>query len=203
MRFYDTKTRSETSVSSDTTIPSTDARVSNFFLPLQQGEKMIFGDDNLPYFYTEDFMIPTVVKGKVVESETDEQRVARLTLSYQDELMTLCDTKQNDVEKLILGYKATPKQIERYKDKYERAKSGEFDIATNEVIIAKYEAMLVKIRGFIDLIEKFRGGVDDMITAGELDRARVALDAGKNFDASTTITDINAVLTAVASGVYI
>jgi len=194
MRYFDTKTRTETHVSSDTTIPSTDARVSNFFLPLQQGEKMIFGDDNLPYFYTEDFMIPTVVKGKVVESETDEQRVARLTLSYQDELMTLCDTKQNDVEKLILGYKATPKQIERYIDKYERAKSGEFDTATNEVIIAKYEAMRGVIRGFIDLIEKFRGAVDDMIVAGELSRARVALDAGKKFGAGTTMADIDAIL---------
>ena len=56
-------------------------------------------------------------------------------------LITLADTKQQDAQKLILGYKATQPQIERYKDKYERAKEGEFDDATNQVIIEKFEYM--------------------------------------------------------------
>jgi len=107
-----------------------------------------------------------------------------------NQLMFLADTKQEDAEGLILGYKATPKQIERYKDKYERAKEGEFDDATNQIIIQKFEAMRSAIRQFTDMIEEYRGFVDDLIQAGELDKAEKAIEAGRSFRAETTREDI-------------
>jgi hypothetical protein len=68
------------------------------------------------------------------------------------------------------------------------------DNAANTAIITNYEAMLGAIRGFVDLIERFRGGVDDMIIAGYLTEARAALDAGKLFDETTTAQQIDKVL---------
>lgn len=106
-------------------------------------------------------------------------------------LITLADNKQKSAEKLILGYKATPKQIERYKDKYERAIEGEFDDDTNVTIIQKFEAMRSAIRQFTDMIEEYRGLVDDLIQVGELDKAYAAIKAGKSLDISTTKEDIN------------
>ena len=104
-------------------------------------------------------------------------------------LITLADNKQEDAEKLILGYKATPKQIERYKDKYERAILGEFDEA-DAIIIQKFEAMRSAIRQFTDMIEEYRGFVDDLIQAGELDKADSAILAGQSFGASTSKEDV-------------
>jgi len=111
----------------------------------------------------------------------------------ENSLMTLADSKQEDAERLIFGYKATPKQIERYKDKYERAMAGEFDDATNVVIIQKFEAMRLSIRQFTDMIEDYRGLVDDLIQSGELDKAENAIVAGKSFGATTTKADVSKV----------
>lgn len=106
------------------------------------------------------------------------------------ELMELVDYKQENVYKFVLGYKATKHQIERYKDKYERAKSGEFSINENKVIIEKFEIMRNVIRGFVDLIELFRGNVDDLIVAGELDMALRLIHEAKSFSQNTTKQDI-------------
>lgn len=110
----------------------------------------------------------------------------------QEKLMILCDGKQEDAYKLMLGYKATPKQIERYKDKYERAKEGEFEDAVNAVIIQKFEVMRSAIRQFTDMIELFRSYVDDLIQSGELDKAEFAIEAGQQFDAETQTDDVKA-----------
>lgn len=115
-------------------------------------------------------------------------------VSAELSLIALADTKQQDAQKLILGYKATTLQIERYKDKYERAKEGEFDDATNQVIIQKFEYMRSAIRQFTDMIEEYRGFVDDLIQAGELDKAEKAIEAGESFGAETTKADIEALL---------
>lgn len=105
-------------------------------------------------------------------------------------LMILCDTKQDEAVKLVLGYKATPYQIERYKDKYERAKAGEWDSATNTEIITNYETYLGNVRAFVDLIEYFRSNVDDLIIAGNLDRANELIELAKGFDETTTLAEL-------------
>ena len=105
-------------------------------------------------------------------------------------LMFICDSKQEAAQKMILGYKSTPLQIERYKDKYERAVGGEFEPETNALIIEKFEAMRSDVRGFTDLIEEFRGVVDDFIQAGELEKAQAAISAAALFSAPTTKDDV-------------
>ena len=121
-------------------------------------------------------------QGFSMEKPTKEQ--------LEKQLMRLADTKQESAEALILGYKATPKQIERYKDKYERAKEGEFADEVNAVIIQKFEDVRSDVRQLTDLIEVYRGFVDDLIQAGELDKAEQAIEAGRSFDETTTQDDI-------------
>lgn len=48
MRYYDLRTRTETHVKSDTTVESTDARVSEFFKPLEEGYELTFDEDSYP-----------------------------------------------------------------------------------------------------------------------------------------------------------
>ena len=110
--------------------------------------------------------------------------------ALQIRLMFICDSKQEAAQKMILGYKSTPLQIERYKDKYERAVGGEFEPETNALIIEKFEAMRSDVRGFTDLIEEFRGVVDDFIQTGELEKAQAAISAAALFSASTTKDDV-------------
>lgn len=105
-------------------------------------------------------------------------------------LMQLVDLKQEDAYKSILGYKSTPKQIERYRDKYDRAVEGEFTNDVNKVIISKFEKMRTAIRNFTDLIEYFRGKVDDLIQSDKLDKAEQAIEAGRSFNSTTTIVDV-------------
>jgi len=112
-------------------------------------------------------------------------------------LMTLCDKKQDEVQKLVLGYKATPMQLERYKDKYERAKAGEFDQALNDLIILNHEQYLTTMRNLVDLIEYFRSEVDDMIIAGSLDQANEAITKAELFDETTTLDNAKSLLLEV------
>ncbi|MGY0399459.1 MAG: hypothetical protein ACWIPH_05895 [Ostreibacterium sp.] len=105
-------------------------------------------------------------------------------------LMNLCDQKQEDAEKFIIGYKATPKQIERYKDKYKRAKAGEFDDVKNQAVITLYEQMLGTIRGFTDMIEDYRSFVSDLLVANQLDKAEKAIILARDFNKTTTPSDV-------------
>ena len=109
-------------------------------------------------------------------------------------LMVLADRKQEEAERLILGYKATPKQIERYKDKYERAKEGEFDKAMNAVIIQKFEDTRSYIRRITDTIEEYRSLIGDMLKAGELDKAEKAIEIAQAFSLNTKKKDVTKVL---------
>ncbi len=104
----------------------------------------------------------------------NEQKVQEV----QERLMSLCDSKQNEAEKLILGYKATPKQIERYKDKYERALLEEFKEGENRIIIQKYSEYIEELNVYVDLIELFRGKVGDLIKAGNITEAKKLVDEG-------------------------
>lgn len=127
-----------------------------------------------------------------------KQQLSDKKSELEQSLMTLCDSKQDEAEHFILGYRATPKQIERYRDKYARAKLGEFSEAENNVIIAKYDAMLAAIRSFVDKIELFRQTVADLIDAGALDKAKAAIAAGQAFDQSTSGADIKQLLASLA-----
>jgi hypothetical protein len=129
-----------------------------------------------------------------IEAKIKELEAKAEIQNIQTSLMTLCDKKQDEAQGLILGYKATPLQIERYKDKYERAKAGEFDEATNSIIIQKHEEYIKAIRNLVDLIEYFRSAVDDLIIASELDRAGELIEAGESFGATTKLEDIKALL---------
>jgi hypothetical protein len=112
----------------------------------------------------------------------------------QISLMYLCDKKQDEAQKLVLGYKATPLQIERYKDKYVRAKAGEFDEVTNALIITNHEQYLNAMRNLVDLIEYFRSAVDDLIIAEQLNKANEVIVAAESFGADTTLEDIQGLL---------
>ncbi len=68
--------------------------------------------------------LPNATK-KELENEAKKIENQAKIQNIQISLMELCDRKQSEAQALILGYKATPLQIERYKDKYERAKAGE------------------------------------------------------------------------------
>ena len=130
--------------------------------------------------------------GKVIKTgfESEDQELKH----YMETLMYLCDSKQEDGLKMILGYKATPLQLERYKDKYERAKRGEFDNAKNRAVIHKFEAMNSSIRQFIDVIEEYRGFVGDLFQAGKLEKVKEAIEAGWSFKAETIKADVEALL---------
>ena len=122
--------------------------------------------------------------GKWVE-DTESRRK-----SLEERLMQLADHQQSEATRFVLGYKATDKQIERYRDKYERAKAGEWGEATNQDIIKKHEAARAQIRHFVDRIEEYRGFVDDLIQAGKLDKAEKALKVGATLDEKTTEKDL-------------
>lgn len=121
------------------------------------------------------------IDDKILEIEAREKIEC-----VQTSLMEVCDLKQEDAERAVLGYKFTAKQIERYKDKYERAKDGEFDSRTNDIIINKFERMKSAIRYHIDIIEMFREHVADLIEQGDLDKAKEMIEFGKTFDQKTT-----------------
>lgn len=127
-------------------------------------------------------------------AELRKPTLENLTNQIKSSLMDLCDKKQNEAQRLVLGYKATPMQLERYKDKYERAKSGQFDQALNDLIILKHEQYLTAIRNFVDLIEYFRSAVDDLIIAEQLDKANEVIAAAESFGANTTLEDIQRLL---------
>ncbi len=126
-----------------------------------------------------------------LEQYTAEELASFAETNTKSLLMLLCDKKQSEVQGLILGYKNTPKQLERYKDKYERAKANEWDQATNDSIIANHEAYLGAMRNLVDLIEYFRSKTDDLIIAGDLDKANEVIALAEAFDDKTTLADID------------
>ena len=126
---------------------------------------------------------------KTVQELESEQKE-----STENSLMLLCDSTQSKIEKLLLGYKATSMQIARYKDKYERAINGEFETNKNSLIISNHEMYQTSMRKLIDLIEYFRSEVDDLIIAGEFDKANKAITSAESFNATTTLEDIKKLL---------
>ena len=125
--------------------------------------------------------------------------------TLQRELMTLCDTKQDDIKTLFLGYKNTKNQQERYYNKYRRSlivranlndnitpiEENQNIVNTYDIIISKHEQVEKQIEKFTDLIEYFRAKIDDMLKLGELDKSENLMKLAKNFDSSTTADDIS------------
>jgi len=121
-----------------------------------------------------------------------------IMLEYKQEeakkdLMYLCDAAQNQVNDMILGYKNTPLQLDRYIDKYHRALAGtgSWDEEENQRIIANHEAYQVAIRSLIDKIEAFRMQADDLIITGNFVKLEEVLPFMQPFNPASTIEEIN------------
>ncbi len=141
----------------------------------------------------------------LIDKKVKELEIQKHINDTKASLINLCDLKQDNIKTLILGYKNTQKQQERYDNKYQRSLRVRADIEANttstetnqeilnnyQTIIAKYEYVKSQIEKFIDLIEDFRTKVDDMIELGELDKANELIALAQNFDAQTSQADID------------
>ncbi len=133
--------------------------------------------------------------------KSDEEKAKDL----QRSLIEVCDYKHNGAKSLILGYKNTPGQIERYHNKYERAvkvkaqldagneptESNKDIVANCSIIMANHVFAKKSIEAFTDLIEYFRGKVSDVIKSGDFEKAEELIEIGKSFNEKTSISDID------------
>jgi len=173
-RYYDTATRTETDIPSATTIHYTDARVEKFFKPMQYGEKIIFDEDGLPYFYTEDLIKPTIVDGKVVEGESEAERLLRIQSSRLSRLEQIFSTKTVGLKKLAIDkpwmndVEAINNQYRVYEEMYKNAKNGLYDAATNDAIIAANENAKSTLAPLTLLLNTIRGVIEAAIYANDV-----------------------------------
>jgi hypothetical protein len=120
----------------------------------------------------------------------------------KEELMVFCDNKQEEFQEMLLGYKATPLQLQRYIDKYERALKGEFDKNINDLIIQNHEYYQNNLRLLIDKIEYFRMPVDDLLMDQKFDEVTYLLLNGDNYlNTESTFEEIQAYLDSVQNGI--
>jgi len=170
----------------ETNIPLVD------ILTEQLGEEVVMNGEEYVY---KNSSIP--IKRKIVDVALSKQLELldfEKVNNTKKALMLLCDTKQNNVQNMLLGYKATNAQIERYKDKYVRAKENEFDDDTNKKIIYNHEKYLSSIRSFVDLMEYFRSAVDDLIVENKIIEANKLIEIAKDFNENTTLAQIKELL---------
>jgi len=155
----------------------------------QLGESVVMSEDSYVYHAG---LLP-VNQNDVDVALLEQSRLEDLTVvnATKSSLMILCDKKQDYFQDIVLGYKNTPKQIERYEDKYKRAIANEWDEETNNLIIANYESYITNLRNFVDLLEYFRGITDDLIIAGDLDKANEVIALAEAFDETTTLADVD------------
>ncbi|ODS22899.1 hypothetical protein AB835_11650 [Candidatus Endobugula sertula] len=141
------------------------------------------------------------VCGQVRQADGSYKNPEKSLEDLQDDfflrLMRLCDSKQNEAERLLLKHKNTVRQKERYRDKYERALAGEFSVEENTAIIQNHEVVRDALRAFADLIEHFRSAVDDWIVDGQLEKAERAIAEATSFGAATTLDDVKMLLANV------
>ncbi len=71
---------------------------------------------------------------------------------------------------------------------------GDFDNRTNNLIIKKHEKSKAAMSGFFNLMEEFRQAASELITNGELDKVRKAIELGRKFDSKPTRKDIERLL---------
>jgi uncharacterized protein YnzC (UPF0291/DUF896 family) len=70
-----------------------------------------------------------------------------------------------------LGFKGTPMQLERYNDKYKRAKDGKFSPDENASIITKHDEYISEVRKSVDMIEFFRSSVEKLLDSRDFDKS--------------------------------
>lgn len=89
----------------------------------------------------------------------------------------IADQQHQAAKKRVYGEKNTPEQLERYREKYRRAKAGEFEDSKNQTIINKHEQARTTIAQHTDNIETWREELHDLIKAGNITEAREAIKA--------------------------
>ena len=124
--------------------------------------------------------------------------LAEFKNSLLKKLIDACDKKQDDAIVMLLGYKATAGQLERYKRKYERALNNKFSADENAAIIANHEGFFTAIDNFADLIEFVRINTAALIEAGEFEKAKAVIQQAQMFDATTTLEDVQALFSGVS-----
>ncbi len=119
----------------------------------------------------------------------DFRAIWQKTKDLQRSLLELCDYRHNRVMHEILGYKSTEAQIERYKNKYDRAivvkaqieagdkltESSGYIVANYDTIIAKHESVEEAMNKYIDTIEDFRRKISKLIKEKKFKEAEDAI----------------------------
>jgi len=195
MRYFDIKTQTESSVPSSTTIEATNKRVSKFFEPLKNGEKMIFGDDGLPYFYTQDFLRPIVTNGVVVEGMTTveqsqirkEARYARLDVIFNNKTLGLKKLAINKPN--MKDAEAINNQYSIYEEMYKNAVKGWYDTTTNTAIITSNEGAKQALAPLTLLLNTIKSIIDTAITSDDVNADTMLDDADGISLSASDLTD--------------
>ena len=116
--------------------------------------------------------------------------ILELRKNLKQDLMTYCDFQQKRFFDLLLGYKNTQNQKDRYSLKYERALQKEWVSSTNLKIIQKYENALQKTKQFTDVNEYFREHIDNLFKIGHWEEARDILQRGYPLSLDFTLLDL-------------
>ena len=96
MRYFDTKTHTETHIESDSTIPHTDDKVAIFFQELPAGKQIKFTDDGLPVMV--DLIIPTQEELDVANKQSESLHLLQASdwkVIRELERLLLKDTELN------------------------------------------------------------------------------------------------------------
>lgn len=95
MRYYDTKTHTETNIPSSTTIEATDERVKDFFSPLPRGKKLWVDEvSGLPYVIDSSIQQPILNNGVVEEGITQ----AELDLIAANKRLSEVDARLDEID---------------------------------------------------------------------------------------------------------
>lgn len=147
-----------------------------------------------------EFVTPSKEEFSVIEDEYRAFKVEMRALSLKEKLIAVCDERQSSVLRLFLKEKASDGQQKRYQRKYERAKRGDFSPEENTAIIQKHEFVLSQIDNFVDMIETARQYItDNVIDAGEYERAEQLIHAASQLDATTTPESLKTMLSGVTA----
>jgi len=84
-RFYCTVKKGQVTVESNTTIPSTDEKVANFFKPTPEGYRKAYDDNGLPF--NELIPLPT-------DKEIEDKRIADIECKADEIIEAICSPKK-------------------------------------------------------------------------------------------------------------
>lgn len=123
----------------------------------------------------------------------DEVKVQRVRLA------AVCEKKQGAAAEMIRGVSPyTSGMIAIDKRRYERALRGTLfaSAAENAVVISKHEAFLDDFDAYIDLLDFGRKGVNEIIDAGDVDRAKRIIGEFEMLGKDTTLESLERLLSA-------